>query len=288
MRRPAALFATLLLGGCATTLSTMDTARTTPVKHVRANAAVGLYLPAGPLYDLVTTGVDAAKAARSGEQILDAAQAEKVYVAAVAVALMPPAPVQEAMIRTGILDDLDLGLRLATTSLRLDAKYRFFHRGDDLGVSHHASVGLGGSRYLFSSPVFQALDLVEISDFSRWDLEIPLLYSLEARDILALYVGAKYVLTSFSLDGNLYGMQNLLASTMILPALTDRIDSRMHFFGGVLGLGAGYRYVFLFAEIGAGYLHARPRFYGFVENRVKEHDVGGVTLYPSVGLVVRI
>jgi hypothetical protein len=298
----------LLASGCATTLSTMDTARTTPPGHVRAEAAMGVFVPAGPIGRLLDVGFDTADDLKAGKVTsLTAEQAEKVYEAAVATVVMPPAAVQEVALRTGIAENLDAGLRLSTTALRLDAKFRFLHVGEDRapedpkerarapvgwpsnpGISHHMSVGASVSKYFFSSFVFDVLDYVQLGDFSRWDFEFPLLYTVEVKDFLTFYGGLKYVLTRFSMDENLVNISKLVASLANAPPPTDQVNSKTHFVGGTAGLGVGYRYVFLYLELTGGYTSCKPRLYSFIDGQLRERDLGGVTLYPALGLVVRL
>jgi len=280
--------ATWLATGCATTLSTMDTARTTPVGHVRMDAATGLFIPTGPLVDILGAGDRALERLTGGNDPLPAEEAQKLYDAALSLSLMPPAALQEVMIRTGVMEDMDVGLRLATTSLRADVKYRFFHSGTDNEASKHASVGLGASRYMFGGVVFDVLEWIKIDDFSRWDFELPVLYSWEYKQFFTFHAGAKYVYTRFSLDPNFVELQNRLATTVSTPRVTDQVDSNMHFLGGLAGISAGYKYVFVMLELTAGYSWARPSVYSFIDGQTSERNLGGVTLYPSIGLVLKV
>jgi hypothetical protein len=285
--RLALLAAALFASGCATTLSTMDTPRTTPPGHVQMNVAYGLHLPAGPIGKVFSTGEEVGKKLANHEDLAPA-DAESLYEAALAWAIMPPQAVWETSVRTGILDNWDVGLRYSSTALRLDTKLRFFKDGDELTRIQQASIGLGASKYLFSNTVFDLLDYVQLDDFSRWDVEVPLLYSFEYRRSFVLYFGAKYVYSRFSLDENLYELQQAVAEYADADPITDRISSNMHFFGSVFGLGGGWKHVYLFTELSWGYTYCRPRVYSFLTNDLKERNLGGLTLYPAIGLVVRI
>lgn len=271
--------------GCATGLSTMNTARPTPPGEVRAHAAAGLFLPTGAALDIAQAGLGAARSVRAGELSLTPEEKEALYLGAVSLALQPPYPVLEAGLRTGIVEDLDAGLKLTSTSLGLDARYRLWRGGDEASMHQHLSIGLGASRYLFSNPLFDALELVRIDDFSRWDFEVPLLFSFEYERIAMGYMGLKYIHTRFALDQTLIDVQRV-AGEWGAPLLTDQVRTPMHFYGGVFGLGIGYKHVWLLLELNVGYTWLRPRLYSFVDERIASRNLGGLTFHPAIGLVV--
>ncbi len=286
-RLAAAACLALLSTGCATTLATRDTARPTPVKHVRIDYGYGYYIPTGPFVDLGKAAVGVARNLKNGTTAVTPEEAQSLYLGGVGLALMPPAAVNELAVRTGIAEDADIGFKWASTALRLDVKYRFLHLGeDDTGRAHHMSIGLGVSKYLFSNPVFSVLDYVNMSDFSRWDFDVPLLYSWHVKEAFVLYTGAKYIFTRFSMDENLFKLAQI-AGDLGLPDATDHISSTMHYGGALIGIMGGYKYVFVNLELNAGYTYARPRLYSFVDRQTKERNIGGVTLYPSFGMVVK-
>jgi hypothetical protein len=287
MCKPIVALVALLSTGCATTYSTMDTARTTPRGHVQFNYARGIFLPLGPSTDLLSATGGMIKNALDDKEVLTHEEAQHLYDFALGLALQPPAWVDEFQLRTGVAENLDVGLRYSVTQLRLDAKARFFH--SEAGhKSQHASIGLGASKYLFNNPLFEWLDYVKLSDFSRWDLEVPLLYSFEYRDSFMLYCGAKYVYTRFSIDQDLFEIQRRVSDLADQPAIVESIDANMHFFGSVFGLGGGYKHVFFFTELNYGYVYLRPEMYSFIDKQRKQRNLGGLTLHPAIGILVRI
>ncbi|MFN7135524.1 MAG: hypothetical protein ACK4N5_25860, partial [Myxococcales bacterium] len=249
------------------------------------NAAAGLYLPTGPALELARAGVGVARSLRQGELRLTPEDQDALYLGAVSLALLPPYPVYELMLRTGVVEDVDVGLKIATTSVGVDARWRFFRGGDERAMHQHASIGLGASRYLFRNPLFDALELVRIDDFSRWDFEVPLLFSAEYGRIAMGYTGLKYIHTRFRLDQTLYALQGT-ATLLGAPVLTDSVATPMHFYGAVFGAGMGYQHVFLLVELNVGYVWLRPRLYSFVDDAVRPRNLGGLTVYPAIGLVV--
>jgi hypothetical protein len=203
-----------------------------------------------------------------------------MIAAGMALGTSPPGAVNEFMGRIGVVENLEVGLRYSGISLRLDGKYRLYHRDTPspetplFDRSTDIALGVGVSRHIFKSPAFDVLELVEVADFSRYDLEVPLYLSLEWGPILKLYGAPKYVFSHTKFDEKLVGYTSQTEYT--LPA---RVNS--HFVGTTVGAAVGYKWAFLFAELTGGYTFCTPRIFGV------ERDLGGVTLYPLLGLAIR-
>jgi hypothetical protein len=285
MRQAVVAAVLVLSSGCATALSTFDTARTTERGHVRVSAAMGVHVPASRALDFIGEGKDVVDAvqARGGGRPTDEELA-RVGDAGIALMLQPLAPVQEFMIRTGVTPWMDVGLRAATTSLRFDSKARFWKSADD---RKHASVGVGIAKYTFSNPIFKVLEYARVDDFSRWDLDAPLLFTFEYGQSFMMTLGAKYQLSRFTFSQKLYEATQTGEQEIGTPVVTDRITSPMHFFGGIFGMMAGYKYVFVSLELTAGWTRVKPRMYSLQTRTVEQRDLSGVTVYPAIGLVVK-
>ncbi|HEX8437934.1 hypothetical protein [Archangium sp.] len=293
--RLLALLVLLTATGCASTLSTMQTAKPLARGQFQVSGGTGLFVPVGQLATVIDQGIVQGKAIKKAiddEQPYTLAEedAQKLLSVGMALALAPPGSSQELMIRAGLLESnsLDVGLRLSTSSVRFDGKLRLLHGGDP-DDSHLAptqrksldvALGVGIARQLFKSPVLDALEVVKIDSFSRWDVEIPLYMSVDVGDIFKLYAAPKYVFSRTSLDQKLVDLAqvgtDLSGFNLTLPA---HVNS--HFYGASVGFALGYKYVHLYAELTGGYIHSRPRVFG------QERDLGGVTLYPSVGLALK-
>src|SRR5690349_8750367 len=112
----AGLLLGITLSGCATTLSSHQTAIPVSPGHVEVSLATGFYAPVGATLGAVDEGiaqaVEIAQAAASGEQYEVTPEAQqRLITAGLALAVMPPSPSQEISIRTGLLDNWDAGLR---------------------------------------------------------------------------------------------------------------------------------------------------------------------------------
>ncbi|NPC85241.1 hypothetical protein HPC49_44480, partial [Pyxidicoccus fallax] len=284
----------LALGpGCATTLSTQQTARPLAPGQVQVSGGLGVFLPLGNLVRVVDTGID------QGEEARDAIEEDRPYAlgeeaqqrlltAGVALMVAPPGVNPELMVRVGVVDRVDVGLRYSGISLRADAKVLLFHGGDadetgwvEVGQrSYDVALGLGAARHFFSSPVLDVLEVVELGDFSRYDVEVPLYVSADFGDVFKVYGAPKYVFSRTRLDERLvdYSRQGKPVSGFdaSLPATVNS-----HFVGSTVGVALGYRYVHVFAELTGGYIFCNPTLFGI------ERELGSVTVFPSLGLAIR-
>ncbi len=277
-----------LTTGCASTLSTMQTARPLTPGQLQVSYGVGAFVPAGQLFTVVDTSIEEGKRAREAHErgepyALSEESQERMFTAGVALAVAPPGANNELMVRAGVVEDLELGLRYSGISLRLDGKYRILHGGDpDLGTavegtSYDLALGVGVARHIFrSNKILDLLEVVQVNDFSRFDVEVPLYMSVDWKDIFKLYAAPKYIYSHTTLDQRLVDYAAQGGESTSLPATVSS-----HFVGSTLGVAVGYKYVHVYGELTGGYTALRPRFLG------KEHDLGGVTLYPAIGIAVR-
>jgi hypothetical protein len=198
MRNLPPLLLLALATGCASNLSTLQTAKPLARGQFQVSLGAGAFVPTGQLVDLVNLSIDQGKEFKekveNDEPVhLTEEDQRRLLSAGIALAVAPPGLVNEVAIRAGLADDLDVGLRYSGISWRLDTKFRFFHSGDGANVPENKrksvdmAIGLAGSRHSFKSPVFDVLEIVQINDFSRWDLEVPLYISTDFGDILRLY-----------------------------------------------------------------------------------------------------
>lgn len=294
MRLVLAAIVATLASGCASTLSTLQTA--TPIKRgqVAVTGGAGVYFNAGPVITAIDQGIQQGTAIKEANDNgtpynLSEEDQQELLTAGIALAVMHPWQGYELSARTGILEeDMDIGLRYSINAIRLDTKYRFLHAGQftEDTAAHRRShfdlaVGFAVSRYIFDNPVFKALEYVRLDDFSRWDFEVPLYATLDVGDIFKAYGAAKYVYSYTTLDASLvnYSEQatNVTGLDVSIPA-----NVHAHFVGATVGVAAGYRWVHLMLEFTGGYTIANPVIFG------RRRSLGGPTIYPAIGLGVKI
>lgn len=254
--------------GCATNLSTMQTAKTLRPGQFRLAGGGGVYVPAGQAVTAIGTGVAIAK---DGFHVNEERK-DQLVTSAIALVAMPPTTAWEVSGRYGVVQNLDVGLRWSMNTLRADAKYRLIHLGDreEEGAGHGRSfdvaVGLAGSKVFFANPVMGFLEKVKLADFSRWDVEVPVYVSADVNPYFGVYVAPKWVYshTDFGL---------LFDESELLPGAVDT-----HFLGSTVGVRAGVPKLSVYLEVTGGKTFAKPTVLG------RPRDLGGVTLYPAIGL----
>ncbi len=291
-RHAVLLVAGLVAQGCATTLSTLQTGKTLEPGHVRVAAGMGFYVPAGQAVKIAGEGTDLMSRMKTAVEknqpfTWTADDEQTLLTTGVALAVLPPSSMAELSLRVGVIDNLDVGLRYSTNALRLDAKFRFFHDGEEMtdspvdpkGRSTDLAVFAGGSKYLFKNPIFDALEFVKMGEFSRWDVEGGFVLSHDFNKYLGVYGAPKYLFSRTTMDETLVRVtqdgSGIVKTDVAMPAVVD-----MHFVGATAGLRVGIPQVSLFLELTFGTTFAKPMILG------ARRDLGGATLYPAGGIAV--
>jgi hypothetical protein len=138
------------------------------------------------------------------------------------------------------------------------------------------TVGLGVSRFSFSFPLSDQIPGLSLSDFTRWQLDVPILVGT-SRDWYRVWAGPKLLVTSFSTE---------LALKLPGDTTLARFDGTAAFVGGQGGFALGYRRLFVAFELtlaealGSAHLTA-------VGLTPPTHDthISSFTIFPSLGLM---
>ena len=258
--------------------------------HVQANAAMDVVVPVSRVVDAVDVTASLADkyASDPGYKPSDAEQ-KQALGAAVGLGLSSPGVNPDLMLRMGLVKNLDVGLRWSAISVHGDAKYRFLAtrdpsaegeadeaksssgigNGPDRGFQGSISIGL--SKALYRGFIFDLLDQLKINDYSRWNLEIPIIFGTRIKDFGHVWFGPKYIYSHYSLDASL---QNV--------GIVPETSGSIHHLGGFGGIALGYKVVYLFAELTIAKMWAKPEIFG------QKTDLGGITVMPAFGLMFRI
>jgi hypothetical protein len=268
MRPPtlAAAFALALAAGCTTALSTMQPADTLPRGGVHVGAGVTVDLPVTQAIRALDEAEDLADAyAADPDYQPTEAEQRDAFEAGLGLALAAPGPTIDLMARYGVIEHLDVGLRYTTSGVHLDGKLQFLERGPWAG-----SISVGVARGLFQGPVFDVLEYLQIDDFSRWDLEVPLILGRSLGPLGKVWFGPKLVVSRVELDAALANVDSTLA-----------LEETLRYVGGFGGLALGYRDILVFAELSVMHLTASAVVLG------DQVDLGGLIVVPSGGVMAR-
>ena len=281
MEKSTSLHAILLLaafatGGCASAISTTQSAETLAPGRVLVSASNNVSIPASRIVDTLDAAGTLEEKLRADPAYKFTDEERATYEDAVlGLALNQPGVAADFMVRYGIAKHLDAGLRYSTTGVHLDAKYQFLDRGPS---GWHGAVSLGVRRHLFSGLLFDVLEKVDIKDFSRTDLELPLLLGRSFRQKIGgglslagrTWFGPKLIMSKVSVDAKLGAIDETLT-----------LNDRMYYFGGVAGASFGISPFELFAELTVMNLVAKPT----IANR--QRDLGGIMVMPTIGVQAR-
>ena len=269
-RLAVALAVALALAGaaCSTALSTMQPADTLPQGGWHVGAGMNVDIPASRIIDAIDTAKDLGdRYADDPNYVPTEEEKQQGYDAAIGLALNQPGVTTDLMLRYGIADRFDAGLRWTTTGIHLDGKFQFLAQ-DIHGWDGAISVGVG--RHAFEGLLFDILEYLQVDDFSRYDVAVPLIFGKRLQEWGRFWGGLKYDIAFVSIDAKLQNVDETL-----------QVDDKVHYFGGFAGFGLGYRWVHLFAELTVMNMWASPVILG------RERDIGGIIVVPSGGIMGR-
>ncbi len=277
--------------GCATNLSSLQTAKTLNPGQVRITGGFGGHIPAGQLLNSAAEGLKiGAKAAATNADtgkpyVLTADDKEIIGTAAIAQAMFPASPVFEINGRVGIIRNFDLGFRYSMNSIRGDAKLRVHHSGDaeewdePRGRSYDVAIGVAVSKYMLGNSIEGAFGGVRLDEFNRWDLEVPVYFNADWNSHIGVYFVPKFLYSRTTMR------QTFLAkpcecSEGTVPEVVTQAKVDMMFYGATMGLRFGGWRVSGLLELTVGNTEASPVLFG------KKRTLGGATIQPNVGLAV--
>jgi hypothetical protein len=274
--------ALVLSSGCATSLSSGHSAQVLKKGQWEANAGMGVMVPLGVLGKAIDGGQAAAKAiaaksAQSGQVKVDEETALAAAATAAVLVVSPPAPVNELTLRYGLLDGLDVGLRLSGPAIRGEVHGQVYD-----GPEWKVAAGVAVARHTFESPLLDLLDKFSLAQFHRTDVEFELLGGREW-DFGAIYAGPKLVYSRFSSEGLLvHGDQISVENAGPASNVAIQFDlGHSLIYGGLLGGRVGWKYLFVTAELGVYGSSFAPMILG------KARDLGGLIVFPMLGIVGR-
>ena len=255
---------TLVSAGCATSLTTMTDARAYEPGEVQVAVAYQANLHS----NIIGGAVRALKSADDEfDKNSDAPISEESFRSwldlAIIGALFRPAMGPELLIRVGVTDDLleglDVGFKTDLNILKFDGKLQLW---ESLDGKHAVSTMLG---YAYHMDVGnKILSYVTLTDFSRFDLDLQVLYGFRFGEWLKLTVSPHIILSRIKPESKI--PEWLLSR---LPEEVTKYDPGQFFetewlqyYGLTTGLMLGYKYAYLATDLGMFYMNFQPTVVG--------------------------
>lgn len=272
--RPPFCLLLMLGAGCAPTLSSFQPAHVAPKGHVTAELGSDISVPTGAL----TSTYDAAKTLASAGKSRTLTEDEKVqlFIAGTNLALSPPAMVNHFAVNYVPAERWEVGLRYASKAFRLGGRRQLLVQEDD---GYDLTVGLGVQRWSYGFPIGDILDIVDIDDFTRWSLDVPVVVGWRT-DVYRLWAGPRLAVSSHSAKVVIRAPGN--AGTLASEDVAAMEGSAL-FVGAQAGAAIGYKMLFLAFELTAVRMIGNARLDVF--GRRVEADTGTFIVYPGLALL---
>lgn len=269
-----------LLAGCATSMTSMTDARAYEVGEVQAVVAYQASVHANLIDGLTGAAKSAGEEFDSNSDEPISEESFRTWLdTAIIFALFRPGTGPELMIRTGITDDvlegIDVGFKTDLNILKVDAKLQFWESED---AAHAASVSLGYAHHLNVGN--KVLSYLTLTDFSRSDIDIKMLYGFRLAEFVKLNVAPHLILSRITPETKV--------PSWLMERLPDAIKQYdpsqffktewMQYYGANFNIMLGYKYAFFAFDVGMFYLNFNPT----VIN--EERSYGGGALSLSAGL----
>ena len=252
----------------------MQPAHVAPKHHVQAEFGMDVSVPTGTIADAIDAAGTLVKVA--GERDLTDAEVQQVYTAATATLLNPPSATPHVGIGFTVVDNLEVSLRYATSSLRLGGRYQFLNK---LKHGVDASVGLGLGYFVLDLPL-DSIPIVKLEDFSRFQLDVPLVFGTRG-SWYRLWGGPRFMYTRFGMDLKL---EIDATSTVTARKEIASFGGNGFYVGAQGGVAVGDKYVFLAFVLTVVRLIMNGDL-AVLQKPVANFDLSSNIVYPTLGLM---
>jgi hypothetical protein len=239
--RPFGLLVLLGAVGCAPALSSFTPAHVAKKGHVQAELGTDISIPTGAVGDIIDAGKAIASAAEKRE--LTESEKQTLYKTGLSLSLNPPSAVEHIGVAYAPIDRFEIGLRYAVNSLRLGTRYQFLTR-EKHGVD--MSAGLGAGLFLFEFPVSDVIGIIEIEDFTRFQLDMPIQFGVSG-NWYRVWGGPRLMFTAYGTEIT-FDPPDVSGVT---PGEVEvaSLDGYGFYVGAQGGVAFGYKYLFLGFEL---------------------------------------
>lgn len=258
-----------LCSACAPALSSFQPAHVPDQGHVQAELGTDVAIPTGSIHK----AIDAAEALEAASENRSLTDDEKrtLLEGAVNLATNPPAAIPHFGVAYAPFESTELGFRFAASGWRVGLRRQLLEQarsGLDL------SVGLGVGRAAFEPPVDNVLSTIEIEDFVRWTVDVPVAFGRRG-DWYRWWAGPRLLYTSFS--------QSMVLSLAGESPELASISGSGWYVGGHAGAAFGYRWLFVGPELTLVQLLSDAEIELLGESR--SVDLDSFVVYPGLALM---
>jgi hypothetical protein len=230
-------------------------------------------VPTGAFDAIVDTGKTLARRGQMGDT-LTTDEEWQIFDAGINLMVNLPSVGPHFAIAYVPVGRLELSVRYAGAAYRGGVRYQFL---DHTNGPFDLTLGAGVSRFSFEFPLSDQIPGLELEDFSRWQVDVPLLIGT-SRDYFRVWAGPKVLFTTFD---------TALKLTLPNDQILATFDGNSAFVGGQGGVALGYKHAFVAFELtimktfGTAHLSAPA---------LGTHDTNLSTLvvFPSLGLIIEI
>jgi len=221
----------------------------------------------------IKKAVDAAQALEAVAEDRMLSESEKIALleGGANLANNPPAAIPHVGAAYAPFQHWEIGLRFAASGWRLGLRRQILEQKDH-GVD--LTVGVGFGRAAFEPPVDSVLTFVEIDDFVRWTVDLPIAVGKHA-DWYRWWAGPRLLYTSSS-----QGMRLLLPGE---PLEVASISAKGFYVGAQGGAVFGYRWLFIGPELTLVQLIADAELQALDQKVTVELD--GLVVYPGLAIL---
>jgi hypothetical protein len=260
------------LAGCAPSLATLQPAHVAPRGHAQVTAGFEIGIPSGTIVRVVDVARNLAVAAERRQ--LSDAELLQLFDAGVNLATSPPSVGQHFAAAYSFHERSEIGIRNAGGSWRVGGRYQFLEHQDG---PFDLVVGLGAARATSAFPVGRVIGALEVRDFTRWTLDLPILIGT-SRNWFRVWVGPRLLYSRFDTALALTLPQN--------PTTTASLEGHALYVGAQGGVAVGYQAVFLGVELTLGELSGTATASTSLFSAPRHStDISGFVVYPAFALM---
>ncbi|HKY39174.1 MAG TPA: hypothetical protein VJN18_24715 [Polyangiaceae bacterium] len=233
--------------GCAVGLSSNQPAHVAKPGQLHAEIGVDVSYPTGTAQEVIDAADSVEEAVRQQQQMPSDAQKRVIFEGGAAIAMNPPAAVPHLGVDYGVAEKWEVGARLATSGWRLSARRQLLTQeahGIDL------SAGLGAGRALLTPPVQRVFESLEVSDFWRWNVDLPV--ALGRHGSWYRVWGGPRLLYSWVSQTMTLTLDDLGTAEPVRAS--GKFSGRGLYAGAYAGAALGYRSLFIGPELTLVYL----------------------------------